>query len=218
MHHVILGAKGLPIYYIPKKLKSFQVCWLSIFPELSPESLLLQVIMPVLNEIWCENNWWRTNATSAIVNWGIVNCKYLCIHDLNDIAVACFTFGPLVLNGNANGSTASTGSSCSLAKLPACKKTVGADLFTNTHANLHEVSYTNDSLLGSWALEKKYCVSPNVVSREGSIYLAESLYFWCWIIFGISAQTSFEIGLSLNSLYTLWQMDQLGWSMIFAIY
>ena len=71
------------------------------------------------------------------------------MHVFNDIAVARFVFGPPEPYGNANGRTASTGSSCSLAKLPPWTKTVGADLFTNAQANFLDVSYTEDSSLGS---------------------------------------------------------------------
>jgi hypothetical protein len=70
------------------------------------------------------------------------------MHVFNDITIAHFVFGPPVPYGNAKGRTASTGSSCSLAKLPPWTKTVGADQFTNAQANFLDGSYTEDSSVG----------------------------------------------------------------------
>jgi hypothetical protein len=70
------------------------------------------------------------------------------MHVFNDIAVTHFVLGPPVPYGNVKGKTASTGSLCSLAKLPPWTKTVGADLFTNAQANFLDISYTEDSSVG----------------------------------------------------------------------
>ena len=79
---------------------------------------------------------------------------------------------------------------------------VGADLFTNAQANFLDVSYTEDSSVGSW-VDKKYCVSPNVVSNDGSTSSAVSLFFLSWIMVGDNAETLLGIGLCLNSLHKL---------------
>ena len=104
--------------------KPFAVTWGRDFPKSFLEFWILHVITPVSNDIWHVNIWWGTNTTSGVMNCGIANCRYLWTHIFTDAAVACFFFGPPVPYGNAKGSTASIGSSCSFAKLPPVTKTV----------------------------------------------------------------------------------------------
>ena len=94
-----------------------------------------------------------------------------------DMAVASLIFGPPVPYGKAKGRTASTGRSCSFARFSPQTKTVGADLLTDVHANVLDVLNPEDSLLGFWAVDKKYCESSNVVSSDGSISSVQSLFF-----------------------------------------